>query len=123
MSTELVIASSVNIPVPVVRPELPSLVERAGGAAFVWDEFFFAEHHNSHTQKAYMAAVRRFLAWVDDTWRGAGGDLAGDGKAVSRRAWRLGRQAESGLAALRGSLIGSSTGMSASSIRRHRCAE
>lgn len=41
---------------------IPALVERAGGAArFAWDEFFFAEHHNPHTQKAYLAAVRRFL--------------------------------------------------------------
>ena len=31
---------------------LPVLVERAGGAArFAWDEFFFAEHHNPHTQR------------------------------------------------------------------------
>jgi site-specific recombinase XerD len=45
---------------------LPSLVERAGGAArFAWDEFFFAEHHNPHTQKAYLREVRRFLAWCD----------------------------------------------------------
>ena len=42
------------------------LVERAGGAArFAWDEFFYAEHHNPHTQKAYMRAVRRFLAWAE----------------------------------------------------------
>ena len=41
-------------------------VERAGGAArFAWDEFFYAEHHNPHTQKAYMAAVKRFLAWAE----------------------------------------------------------
>jgi site-specific recombinase XerD len=45
---------------------LPSLVERAGGAArFDWDEFFYAEHHNPHTQKAYERAVRRFLGWVE----------------------------------------------------------
>lgn len=45
---------------------LPLLVERAGQAGrFAWDEFFFAEHHNPHTQKAYMAAVRRFLAWCE----------------------------------------------------------
>jgi site-specific recombinase XerD len=45
---------------------LPDLVERAGAAGrFVWDEFFFAEHHNPHTQKAYMAAVKRFLAWAE----------------------------------------------------------
>ncbi len=46
--------------------QLPALVERAGGAArFAWDEFFYAEHHNPHTQKAYMREVRRFLAWSE----------------------------------------------------------
>jgi len=45
---------------------LPSLVERAGGAArFAWDEFFYAEHHNPHTQKAYLREVRRFLSWCE----------------------------------------------------------
>ena len=48
------------------RSILPEMIERAGGAArFAWDEFFFAEHHNPHTQKAYMGAVRRFLAWCE----------------------------------------------------------
>jgi hypothetical protein len=42
---------------------LPSLVERAVVAArFAWDEFFYAEHHNLHTQKAYLRTVRQFLA-------------------------------------------------------------
>jgi site-specific recombinase XerD len=45
---------------------LPQLVERAGPAGrFAWDEFFYAEHHNPHTQKAYMRAVKRFLAWAE----------------------------------------------------------
>jgi integrase/recombinase XerD len=45
---------------------LPAMVERAGAAGrFAWDEFFYAEHHNAHTQKAYMAAIRRFLAWCE----------------------------------------------------------
>ena len=49
------------------------LVERAGGAArFAWDEFFYAEHHNPHTQKAYERAVRLFLGWVE----GQGVELA-----------------------------------------------
>ena len=48
---------------------------RAGrrAARFAWDEFFYAEHHNPHTQKAYMAAVQRFLA----LGRGARGRAAG----------------------------------------------
>ena len=41
-------------------------VERAGGATrFVWDEFLCAEHHNPHTQAAYVRAVKRFLAWCE----------------------------------------------------------
>jgi integrase/recombinase XerD len=66
MSGELVKASPVSVPAVIEQAALPSLVERAGGAArFAWDEFFFAEHHNPHTQKAYLRAVRRFLAWCE----------------------------------------------------------
>ena len=36
-----------------------------GGGRFAWEEFFYAEHHNPHTQKAYMGAVKRFLAWAE----------------------------------------------------------
>lgn len=64
MTTEIVPA-----PAPSLTPSLPlpALVERSGGAArFAWDEFFYAEHHNVHTQKAYMREVRRFLAWADE---------------------------------------------------------
>src|SRR4051812_9661697 len=95
MSRELVKASPVSVPAVIEQATLPSLVERAGGAArFAWDEFFYAEHHNPHTQKAYMAAVRRFLAWVE----GQGGELghhAGHGRPVPRRPGRLCRQTES----------------------------
>ena len=53
---------------------LPASVERAGPAGrFAWDEFFYAEHHNPHTQKAYMAAVKRFLIWSE----GEGLELTG----------------------------------------------
>jgi len=55
---------------------LPELVERAGGAArFAWEEFYYAEHPNAHTQRAYQSAVRRFLAWSE----GEGVELAGCG--------------------------------------------
>ena len=58
--------SPVSVPAVSKQAELPSLVERAGGAAcFAWDEFFYAEHHNAHTQKAYLRAVKRFLAWAE----------------------------------------------------------
>ena len=70
MSTELVKASTASIPATGNAASLPVLVERAGGAArFAWEEFFYAEHHNPHTQKAYERAVRRFLGWAE----GAGG--------------------------------------------------
>jgi integrase/recombinase XerD len=73
MSTELVKASSAGVPAASGGQSLPVLVERAGGAArFAWDEFFYAEHHNPHTQKAYQSAVRRFLAWCE----GQGVELA-----------------------------------------------
>jgi integrase/recombinase XerD len=66
MTTELVLSSSGSMAATDSKAILPVLVERAGGAArFAWDEFFFAEHHNPHTQKAYMAAVKRFLAWAE----------------------------------------------------------
>jgi integrase/recombinase XerD len=72
MSTELVKVSSAGMPAGG-SPGLPVLVERAGGAArFAWEEFFYAEHHNAHTQRAYLRAVRRFLAWAE----GQGVELA-----------------------------------------------
>ena len=63
MSNRLVKVSLGRAPAVVVESKLPKLVERAGGAArFAWEEFFFAEHHNPHTQRAHESAVRRFLA-------------------------------------------------------------
>ena len=65
MSTELVKIEPVITPVTVNSAAMPELVDRAGGAArFAWDESFYAEHHNPHTQKAYERAVRRFLDWA-----------------------------------------------------------
>ena len=60
MSHELVKVPPASVPAISTRQSLPMLVERAGGAArFAWDEFFYAEHHNPHTQRAYQSAVRR----------------------------------------------------------------
>jgi integrase/recombinase XerD len=68
----LVKASS-GVPVTGKAASLPVLVERAGGAArFAWEEFFYAEHHNRHTQRPYERAVRLFLAWAE----GQGVELA-----------------------------------------------
>jgi integrase/recombinase XerD len=73
MSTELVKASTASIPATGNAASLPVLVERAGGAArFAWEEFFYPEHHNPHTQKAYLRAVKAFLTWVE----GQGVELA-----------------------------------------------
>ncbi len=73
MPNELVKASTVSVPAVIDKASLPVLVEHAGPAArFVWDEFFYAEHHNPHTQKAYMRAVKAFLAWAE----GQGVELA-----------------------------------------------
>ena len=67
MSKELVSAATVSVPAASGTQGLPMLVERAGPAGrFAWEEFFYAEHHNPHTQKAYMAAVKRFLAWCEE---------------------------------------------------------
>jgi integrase/recombinase XerD len=66
MGSELVKAPQVIAPTIIAeQPALPAMVERASGAArFAWDEYFYAEHHDPHTQKAYMRAVKRFLAWA-----------------------------------------------------------
>jgi integrase/recombinase XerD len=73
MGNDLVKASPVIVPASVSPTALPMLVERAGGAArFAWDEYFSTEHHNPHTQKAYMQAVKRFMAWAE----GEGVELA-----------------------------------------------
>jgi integrase/recombinase XerD len=66
MPNELVKVTVASVPAVSGSQGLPVLVAHAGAAArFAWDEFFYAEHHNPHTQKAYMAAVKRFLAWAD----------------------------------------------------------
>jgi integrase/recombinase XerD len=67
MANELVKVAAASVPATAKATTVPELVERAGGAArFAWDEFFYAEHRNPHTQKAYQRAVRRFLAWVEN---------------------------------------------------------
>jgi integrase/recombinase XerD len=67
MGTEIVKVAATSEPSVTGQPGvLPSIVERAGGAArFAWDEFFYAEHHNPHTQRAYQRAVKAFLAWAE----------------------------------------------------------
>ena len=92
VTTELVPVSA-TVPATKGRAILPELVERAGGAArFAWEEFFFAEHHNLHTQRAYESAVRRFLAWAE----GQGvvcEHFAGHGRPIPDRPGRLASKA------------------------------
>jgi integrase/recombinase XerD len=73
MTTEIVPASARAL---VPSTPLPVLIERSGAAGrFAWDEFFYAEHHNPHTQKAYERAVRRFLGWAAAQADGQGVEL------------------------------------------------
>src|SRR6516164_4231060 len=73
MANELVRVTAEGMPATGNAASLPELVERAGGAArFVWEQFFYAEHHNPHTQRAYERAVRRFQGWCE----GQGVELA-----------------------------------------------
>jgi site-specific recombinase XerD len=45
---------------------LPAILARAGTAAvFAAEEFFFGRIRNEHTRRAYLTAVRRFLAWAE----------------------------------------------------------
>ena len=46
--------------------ELPEIISRAGGSAtFAAEEFFFGTIRNEHTRKAYLTAIKRFLAWAE----------------------------------------------------------
>jgi len=45
----------------------PALVQRTGDAArFAWDEFVYGRLRNAGTRRAYLFAVRRFLAWCSE---------------------------------------------------------
>ena len=46
--------------------ELPAILSAAGPAAvFAAEEFFFGTLRNEHTRKAYLTAIKRFLAWAE----------------------------------------------------------
>jgi site-specific recombinase XerD len=65
MLNELVIVE--QAPPPGRRGgELPALVVRAGAAAVqAWFDLFEGKVRNRHTQRNYMRAVRKFLAWAE----------------------------------------------------------
>jgi len=124
MGGELVLVQKDRAVVAAAEEQrLPALVERAGGAArFAWDEFFYAEHHNKHTQRAYQAAVRRFLAWCEEERVElasispglVGQYLVALGGSPSKRTstWRRSGASSTGWC----------SGMSSCSTRRHRSA-
>jgi integrase/recombinase XerD len=66
MGDELVTASTVGVPaLNGQQTASPAMVERAGSAdRFASDRYFCANHHNPHTQKPYMRAVRQFPGWA-----------------------------------------------------------
>ena len=66
MSMEIIPLTGRSMAPSVEASALPVPVERAGPAGrFAWEEFFYAEHHNPHTQKAYLRAVKAFLSWCE----------------------------------------------------------
>ena len=63
MSAEIIPMSGRPSAPAVGASALPVLVERAGPAGrFAWEEFFHAEPHNPHAQRAYLRAVKGFLS-------------------------------------------------------------
>ena len=79
MHNELVRVMEGNGKIAGDTPILAELVERAGRTArFAWEEFFFAEHHNPHTQRAYESAVRRLRSWCE----GEGVELASNSPGI-----------------------------------------
>lgn len=45
---------------------IPKAISDAGnGARFAWEEFFLGKLRNVYTRRAYLHAVRHFLAWVE----------------------------------------------------------
>lgn len=49
-----------------VSEQIPAIVRRAGSnATFAAQEFFFGTLRNEHTQRAYLHAVKLFLAWAE----------------------------------------------------------
>ncbi len=90
MSNESVKATTVSVPATSNASSLPVLVERAGGAArFACDEFFYAEHHDPHAQRAYEQAVRRLLDWCKGQGVEPASITLGHGRIVPGRPGRV----------------------------------
>ena len=90
MSTEINPANAQTIIASKIKTALPVLVERAGPAGrFAWDEFFYAEHHNPHTQKALHGGGEAFSELVRGAGGRATGHHAGHGGSIPREPGRL----------------------------------
>lgn len=70
-------AEAPPLPVPsgnlpsTVTGELPAIIHRSGAnATFAAQEFFFGTIRNEHTRRAYLHAVKLFLAWAEKHGRG-----------------------------------------------------
>ncbi|MGD9721466.1 MAG: tyrosine-type recombinase/integrase [Pirellulales bacterium] len=50
----------------VAQAGLPkSIVDAGQAASFAWEEFFIGKIRNPYTRRAYLFAVRSFLAWIE----------------------------------------------------------
>jgi integrase/recombinase XerD len=74
-----------NLPSTIME-ELPAIIERAGAnAVFAAQEFFFGTIRNEHTRRAYLHAVKLFLAWAEKH---------GGGELVNIAPWHVGQYFE-----------------------------
>ena len=73
MKVPAVPSPSGNLP-SIAGDELPGIIVRAGAnAVFAAQEFFFGTVRNENTRRAYLHAVKLFLAWIE---KHGGGELA-----------------------------------------------
>jgi site-specific recombinase XerD len=50
----------------IQESSLPTIITREGQAAiFAAEEFFYGKIRNAHTRRAYLHAVKQFLAWCE----------------------------------------------------------
>lgn len=65
-ATGIVPASENTLAIP--ESSLPAIISREGAAAiFAAEEFFYGKIRNGHTRRAYLHAVKQFLAWCERT--------------------------------------------------------
>jgi integrase/recombinase XerD len=90
MTSPLLPSPSGNLP-SVITDDLPDIIHRAGAnAVFAAQEFFFGTIRNEHTRRAYLHAVRLFLAWIEK--HGGGDPLVGELTQIAP--WHVGKYFE-----------------------------